>query len=214
MNHRPDLFSNQSTLMKQSQRTLDDGLPKDPLDRLRLLCFSRGATGMLGLARSFRNMDDDGSKTINMDEFVTGMRDTGLDCSDAELQQMFQSFDTDGSGSINMTEFLMKLRPPMNQNRIDIINRAFKKMDTSGDGVITIDDLKHVYSVKEHPKYQTGEMTATEILKDYLKNFEGCGGNDDDVVTHEEFMNYYASVSASIDNDGYFDLMMRRSFKL
>ncbi|XP_055902831.1 calcyphosin-like protein [Eupeodes corollae] len=212
--HLPDLYTKEASLSQESQRSLDNGIVKDPIDKLRLLCFSRGQTGILQLARSFRNMDDDGSKALNFDEFKTGIRDTGLNCSDDEIYEMFNSFDQDDNGSISMTEFLLKLRPPMNDRRINIINKAFDKMDNTGDGVITVADLRKVYSVKEHPKYESGEMSSDEILKEFLKNFEGKGGVSDDMVTKEEFMDYYASISATIDNDTYFDLLLRTAYKL
>ncbi|KAH8268033.1 hypothetical protein KR018_007064 [Drosophila ironensis] len=212
--HREDPYSKEAALKNSAKRELANGLDKDPIYKLRLQCFSRGATGILGLSRSFRVMDDDGSKTLSAEEFKKGVLAMGPELTESEIGDMFSRFDTDGSGNISMTEFLVKLRPPMNNSRIRVIEKAFDKMDANGDHLISVADLKNVFSVRDHPKYQSGEMTENEIFTAFLKNFEAGAPNPDGIVTKEEFINYYATISASIDNDAYFDLMMRRSYKL
>ena len=82
-----------------------------------------------------------------------------------------------------------------------------------GDGVITVEDLHGVYDVRHHPKYMNGDWTEDRVFLEFLKSFD-TPGDPDGVVTYDEFYNYYVGVSASIDNDIYFDVMMRKAWKL
>jgi Ca2+-binding EF-hand superfamily protein len=58
----------------------------------------------------FRRMDDDGSRSLNMEEFSKGIRETGLELTADEEKALFDKFDIDGSGTINIDEFLIAVR--------------------------------------------------------------------------------------------------------
>jgi hypothetical protein len=83
----------ESDLINKSRRALASGKLTDSIEKLRLMCLERGATGILGLGRCFRRMDDDGNKQLSLEEFVKGLRDTGLDVTDEEGEEMFNKYD-------------------------------------------------------------------------------------------------------------------------
>lgn len=186
---------------------------KNPLEKLRLQCMARGGTGIHGFSRQFRIIDDNGNMQLDHEEFKKGMHDFGVDLTDDELSQLFTILDSNGNGQLSFDEFLIALRPPLSESRTNIIKKAFQKMDKTGDGVLTAADMKGTYNVRLHPKYKNGEWSEQQVFENFLKTFEE-GGVVDGKVTWDEFLSYYSSLSASIDNDCYFDLMMRNSFKI
>ncbi|KAL9951945.1 hypothetical protein ACROYT_G044702 [Oculina patagonica] len=182
------------------------------LDKVRAACKRRGATGVKGLSRAFRIYDDDHSMTLNFDEFKTGLEDYGAGLTPEEAQDLFSYFDKDGAGGINIDEFILAFRKPLDGSRLKVVKQAFKKADKTGDGVITCDDLKKVYNAREHPKYKNGEYTEKQVFEEFLNNFEP--DDKDGKVTEKEFIEYYSCLAAGIDNDAYFDLMVRNAWKL
>ena len=53
-----------------------------------------------------------------------------------------------------------------------------------------------------------GRITAEAVLKEFLETFD-VGGEVDGQVTLGEFLNYYTNLGAHIDNDDYFEKVVR-----
>lgn len=96
MANRPSssMSRSETELIGRCQRALDDGTEKDPIEKLRLLCLARGATGIIGLGRTFRIMDDDNDEQISYEEFVKGLQDAGMHTSDAEAEELFKRYES------------------------------------------------------------------------------------------------------------------------
>ena len=55
-------------------------------------------------------------------------------------------------------------------------------------------------------------MTIIQVLREFLDTFDA--GEKDGIVTFDEFCKYYSNVSSSIDDDDYFELMIRNSWHI
>jgi Ca2+-binding EF-hand superfamily protein len=164
-------------------------------------------------------MDDNHSMSLDSYEFEKGMSDFGLGFTSGELKHLFNAFDTANDNLISYQEFLVAIRGPMSQVRQDVVNAAFDSVDKDGNGALEFVDLEHVFSGDRHPEVMAGRMTSQQVVGEWLETFEQHhnaknGTQADGIVTREEFMEYYANVSCSIDRDDYFVQMINSSWNL
>merc|ERR1740138_1211931 len=99
----------------------------------------------------------------------------------------------------------------MNEFRVGWVQKAFQVLDKDGSGIVTIDDISSSYDVSQNPAVKSGKQSPNEAYAVFMNNYDA---NQDGKVTLEEFIENYNWVSASIDDDDYFELMMRNSWHI
>jgi Ca2+-binding EF-hand superfamily protein len=171
-----------------------------------------GSAGIHSLSRIFRLMDENDDRRISPEELQLGLEHYGLPMSADEVAQLIGPIDKDKSGTIRLGEFLIAIRGTINQRRQKMIDMAFKVLDKSGNGVITIDDIQSSYNVSHDPDVLAGNIPPDQALECFLSMFDSI--DRDGTVTRKEFTEYYRNVSASIDNDDYFELMIRNAWHI
>ena len=166
-------------------------------------------------------MDDDGSGALDNNEFFKALKSYRITSDPLEQQAIFDTFDPDRNGEINYDEFLREIMGPMNARRATLVKKAFSKIDQDGSGILDINDIRTRYNAKKHPDVMSGKQTEEDILYEFLDTFEQAYSikhcdvkSRDRSVTPQEWLEYYQNISASIDNDDYFELMMTNTWNL
>mmetsp|Transcript_12079 Transcript_12079/g.19501 ORF Transcript_12079/g.19501 Transcript_12079/m.19501 type:complete len:351 (-) Transcript_12079:338-1390(-) len=183
------------------------------IDKLKVELAKRGAEGIAGLGRNFRINDKDKSRSLDFNEFSRVLSDCKLGLSADEAKALFAHFDHSKDKSVSYDEFLRALRGEMNLRRKALVLKAFRVLDSDKSGVLDLNDLKGIFDAKSHPKVKSGEITEEKALDEWLNNFE-LYGDKDGKVTLKEFEAYYSDISASIDSDDYFVLVIENAYRL
>lgn len=86
---KSSLSEDESQLINKCQRLIDDGTEMDPIEKMRLKCLAKGATGIILLGRALRIMDDDGNNRLSQEKFAKGVHVADLYTTDEEIKQLF-----------------------------------------------------------------------------------------------------------------------------
>lgn len=190
---------------------------KSTIARMREVLSLRagGFESMKALGTQFRIMDRNRDERLSKEEY-----DIALDClftayhvkfTQAEKNALFKLFDRDQEGFVNYDEFVRGIRGDMSDFRLNWVKQAFQTLDTDGSGVVTMGEMSRTYDVSQNPAVQSGKITPEEAMRQFMKHYDA---NMDGQITFEEFVENYQWVSASIDSDDYFELMMRNAWHI
>lgn len=164
------------------------------------------------LRRMLKIMDDSGNGRLCPEELEWGLSDYGVDLTPTQLEHVVSYLDANGDGSVDIGEFIGGIRGPMSDKRKRLVLQAYAILDKTGDGVVTVEDLAGSYDVSQHPDLLSGKKTQGQILVEFMKQWEN--GQADGKVTKEEFIEYYDDISCEIENDNYFELMIRNAWHI
>jgi Ca2+-binding EF-hand superfamily protein len=179
----------------------------------KLVSAHGGSNGIRTLGAIFRRMDDNGNRHLSAQELQSGIQDYGVRMSLQDCQVLLAAMDRSGRGSLSFDDFLLAMRGKMNAFRLGFVEKAFTIVDRNGNGIVDMSDLKAAYDPSRNPDVMQGQKTADQALREFMAVWEN-DSSVDGKVTKEEFIDYYQDVSASIDRDDYFELMIRNAWHM
>ena len=193
--------------------------PDEILNLMKEKLNERGVQGICSIARNFRIIDENNSQTIDFNEFkqVCNMYNFGLD--DPQLKIIFNNFDLENTGEIDYDEFIRTIRGEMNEFRQNLVQKVFDKLDNKKTGEISFKELNNKYNARNHPDLISGKINEEEALKEFVDTFQEtynylCGTETNNIVTIEEFMEYYENLSMTIEEDEYFEYLLNNTWNL
>jgi Ca2+-binding EF-hand superfamily protein len=180
-------------------------------------CLSLRAGGfetLKALGIQFRIGDRDRSGQLTKEEFDV-MLDILLNAfkmklSPAEKNNLFIFFDVDKSGGVSYDEFVREVRGPMNKRREDMVHQAFQILDKDGSGVADMNEIASLYDPSQNPAVRSGRTSGQDCLNRFI---DALGGSKSK-ISWEEFLDHYQWISSNIENDDYFELMIRNAWHI
>lgn len=72
--------------------------------------------------------------------------------------------------------------------------------------------MRSSFVARDAPAVKSGKKTEAQLLKEFLSDVRAAPGSGD--VTWQNFSDYYSAISASIDEDAFFQLMLWSTWSL
>jgi len=148
--------------------------------------------------------------SVNYDELVDGCVRVGLVLTTQEYETLFKATKSKNS-MVGIHRFILRIGGGLSVKRLELVQNTFKMLinndvTTPSNAYILLKDAKAKFSPNEHPRVKSGELTPEQVLYRFLLFFEP--DRPDGVIELIEWESYYATISAEISQDSFFEKQM------
>jgi len=196
-----------------SQRSHDSGEPRELdvaqvifADLRRVLLQKVGTSGVAALRRALEEVSRNG-KIDSAGELLPFMSKFGIRLSEKDLNLLTVAM----GDALSIKDFMKEIEGPFSRRRQKLIDMAFAVMDKDNCGRITRDHIVDAYDANFDPDVRAGLVKREEALDQLLSFFDL---NHDGTLTRSEFTDYYKGLSAGIEDDDYFELLIRNAWHI
>lgn len=175
-----------------------------------------GKLGMDSLRRlglAFVVNDKTQSQIFDFDTFEAVLTKAGLFIKRQELTKLYRHFDASQNEQVNYVEFLKALQGNVSVRRINLIRQVWNKL-AQRSSLVPIHAIYDAFNAVLHPAVISGQKKAPQVAEEFRKAFDGAGGDNNGLVSQEEFEDYFSAISATINqyDDDYFAYMIENTF--
>ena len=213
---RPSISNKQFNKTEINQNPIMTNI--SPLEKLTNKLKLRGLRGLMNLHKQFIFTCPNLSK-ISLTYFIQVLKNQKINFDQNEYRELFDQFNND-TNYLDFARFIREFKKPLNDARLSAVEDAFSLLDVDSNDNIYIDTIKKKYNPKGNPLVKKGIKNEEEISTEFLDCFELNynlltaveNQNVTNVVSFEEFANFYEYVSFLYEDDNEFVQMVNESW--
>mmetsp|Transcript_448 Transcript_448/g.849 ORF Transcript_448/g.849 Transcript_448/m.849 type:complete len:513 (+) Transcript_448:105-1643(+) len=177
-----------------------------------------GMLGVVELRKAFLDIDrgvkgapSTGRIDIEDVKFIFAQR--GIVVQDGYYDPIFKSLDVRKDGMIDYRDLLDLIRGSLPSQRQEIIENIYRDIDEEGSEKVPLDTLSRLYRCSEYPPVKSGLYSEKQMKDDYFTGVIATRVvRKQEVVTLDAFVDYFADISAAVEDDTYFEDILNSTF--
>jgi len=169
---------------------------------------ARGVDGFWNLRAFFLALDKKAMNLgkIDRQDLISAMSAWGSSVEPRHLDTIINLVDTSGTGLVSWKDWIRLIRDSagsLPESRQGILMNAFSVIDAKGTGSVSADDLAFCFSGADHPLCTVGELNEKDALAHMFMSLS-TKGRLPASISYAQFADYFADLSACVDDDEYF----------